>query len=120
MIAVYIIGVYFNRFIDEPISKRYPVYSYNHCLLECRIQMIKKLCGCVPHFYKNLGKQRNCFRLLSDVRAMLPYEQQGNPLLLESATGHFWCTKLVKSKVINRLLVILLPLLIGTSVALSL
>ncbi|XP_052752347.1 sodium channel protein Nach-like [Galleria mellonella] len=40
------------RFLDEPISKRYPIYSYNHCILECRIQMILKLCNCLPHFYK--------------------------------------------------------------------
>ncbi|XP_013140291.1 PREDICTED: uncharacterized protein LOC106104709 [Papilio polytes] len=48
------------RFLDEPISTRYPVYSYNNCLLECRIQLIKKLCGCVPHFYKITGNERTC------------------------------------------------------------
>ncbi|XP_045538960.1 pickpocket protein 28-like [Papilio machaon] len=48
------------RFLDEPISTRYPVYSYNNCLLECRIQLILKLCGCVPHFYKITGNERTC------------------------------------------------------------
>ncbi|XP_046966959.1 pickpocket protein 28-like [Vanessa cardui] len=48
------------RFPNEPISKRYPIYSYSHCMLECRIKVILKLCGCVPHFYKPLEHERTC------------------------------------------------------------
>ncbi|XP_039758847.1 sodium channel protein Nach-like [Pararge aegeria] len=48
------------RFNHEPISKRYPVYSFNHCILECRIKMILRICGCVPHFYKPLSYERIC------------------------------------------------------------
>ncbi|XP_053611996.1 uncharacterized protein LOC128676082 [Plodia interpunctella] len=50
----------FFRFLNEPISKRYPVYSYNHCLLECRVRMMQKLCRCVPHFYKFLAHENVC------------------------------------------------------------
>ncbi|GBP60197.1 hypothetical protein EVAR_81342_1 [Eumeta japonica] len=48
------------RLLNEPISERYPVYSYNSCLMECRINMILQLCGCVPHFYKPLSHERIC------------------------------------------------------------
>ncbi|XP_075979402.1 LOW QUALITY PROTEIN: pickpocket protein 19-like [Anticarsia gemmatalis] len=48
------------RFIYETDSSRYPIYSYNRCLLECRIKMILKLCGCIPHFYKPLDGERVC------------------------------------------------------------
>ncbi|KAM3965505.1 sodium channel protein Nach [Aphomia sociella] len=62
------------RFFDEPISKRYPIYSYNHCMLECRIQMILKLCNCVPHFYKYMSYERVCE--LHELRCIIPYKTE--------------------------------------------
>ncbi|XP_045514088.1 pickpocket protein 11-like [Pieris brassicae] len=48
------------RFINEATNDRYPIYSYSHCLLECRINVIKTLCGCIPHFYKPLAHETIC------------------------------------------------------------
>ncbi|XP_073960547.1 sodium channel protein Nach-like [Choristoneura fumiferana] len=48
------------RYIHEPVSDRYPVYSYNHCMLDCRVKMILTLCGCVPHFYRTLDHEKIC------------------------------------------------------------
>ncbi|XP_052742628.1 uncharacterized protein LOC112055791 [Bicyclus anynana] len=62
------------RFTHEPISERYPVYSYNHCILECRIKMILRLCGCVPHFYKPLDNERVCY--ISELSCVLKYKTE--------------------------------------------
>ncbi|XP_050350373.1 sodium channel protein Nach-like [Nymphalis io] len=62
------------RFINEPISKRYPIYSYSHCMLECRIKMILKLCGCVPHFYKPLDHERICY--ITELKCILHYKKE--------------------------------------------
>ncbi|XP_059055766.1 sodium channel protein Nach-like [Achroia grisella] len=62
------------RFFDEPVGERYPVYSYNHCMLECRIQMIIKLCGCVPHFYKYMDNEKICE--LSDLKCIIDYKTE--------------------------------------------
>ncbi|KAL4704460.1 hypothetical protein ACJJTC_019559, partial [Scirpophaga incertulas] len=48
------------RFTNEPLNERYPVYSYNHCIIECRIKMTVALCDCIPHFYKPLEDERVC------------------------------------------------------------
>ncbi|XP_030020108.2 sodium channel protein Nach [Manduca sexta] len=45
------------RFMEETHSKRYPVYSYNRCMMECRINIINKFCGCIPYFYKPLDEK---------------------------------------------------------------
>ncbi|XP_055543488.1 sodium channel protein Nach, partial [Wyeomyia smithii] len=34
-----------------------PIYSYNLCRIECRMRLALKYCGCIPHFYRNRGKQ---------------------------------------------------------------
>lgn len=44
------------RFFYESNLKHFPVYSYGICRMECRIRLAINLCGCVPHFYKKLGK----------------------------------------------------------------
>ncbi|CAH2087093.1 unnamed protein product [Euphydryas editha] len=62
------------RFSHEPISNRYPIYSYGHCILECRIKMIQKLCGCVPHFYKPLSHERICY--VSELQCILKYKKE--------------------------------------------
>ncbi|XP_041980659.1 pickpocket protein 11-like isoform X2 [Aricia agestis] len=62
------------RFTTEPRGNRYPVYSYNHCILECRINMIKKLCGCVPHFYKPLSHERVCY--VQELLCVLKYRRE--------------------------------------------
>ncbi|CAH0687816.1 unnamed protein product [Spodoptera exigua] len=55
------------RFMHETTTKRYPIYSYNRCLMDCRIKMIFKLCNCIPHFYKPLGRCRSVSVLLVEV-----------------------------------------------------
>ncbi|XP_047996395.1 uncharacterized protein LOC125234230 [Leguminivora glycinivorella] len=70
------------RYLDEPLTKRYPVYSYNHCLVECRIRMIQTLCGCVPHFYKPLDDERICN--LSELRCVIEHK---NEILRLAATN---------------------------------
>ncbi|KAJ9590221.1 hypothetical protein L9F63_016671, partial [Diploptera punctata] len=40
------------RFQDEIENTKSPIYSYNICKMECRKQMAKQYCDCVPFFYK--------------------------------------------------------------------
>ena len=40
-----------------------PVYSYNLCRIECRMKFAFKLCGCVPHFYRPVGKGNFRYRI---------------------------------------------------------
>lgn len=44
------------RFHYESNLKHSPAYSYVLCRMECRAALAKRLCGCVPHFYRKLGK----------------------------------------------------------------
>ncbi|RZC34463.1 pickpocket protein 11-like [Asbolus verrucosus] len=44
------------RFHDESDLNHSPAYSYVLCRMECRAALAKRLCGCVPHFYRKLGK----------------------------------------------------------------
>jgi len=30
-----------------------PIYSFGLCLSECRMFFALRVCGCVPHFYRN-------------------------------------------------------------------
>ncbi|KAK9890626.1 hypothetical protein WA026_011987 [Henosepilachna vigintioctopunctata] len=48
------------RFYDESDLKHSPVYSYVLCRMECRARLSKKLCGCIPHFYRRLDGERAC------------------------------------------------------------
>nr|XP_024216984.1 pickpocket protein 11-like [Halyomorpha halys] len=48
------------RFLEESNLETNPVYSYNLCRSECRMRLGFKLCGCVPYFYRNIGKYRIC------------------------------------------------------------
>ncbi|GJQ87001.1 hypothetical protein Trydic_g12584 [Trypoxylus dichotomus] len=43
------------RFEYEPISADVPYYSTTICYMLCRYRIAKKLCGCRPFFYHNLG-----------------------------------------------------------------
>ncbi|XP_031349918.1 pickpocket protein 11-like isoform X2 [Photinus pyralis] len=43
------------QFYHESNLRHSPVYSYLLCRMECRITLSKRLCGCIPHFYRNLG-----------------------------------------------------------------
>lgn len=45
------------RFHDESNLPHSAVYSYRLCKMECRIRLSKKLCGCMPHFYRHLRNQ---------------------------------------------------------------
>lgn len=40
------------RFSYESNLDISPVYTYHMCRVECRMKEARKLCGCVPYFYK--------------------------------------------------------------------
>ncbi|XP_052863148.1 uncharacterized protein LOC128269784 [Anopheles cruzii] len=40
-----------------------PVYSYSLCRIECRMKLANKRCGCVPHFYRAVGKRNFRYRI---------------------------------------------------------
>ncbi|EFA12114.2 Pickpocket protein 11-like Protein [Tribolium castaneum] len=48
------------RFYDESNLKHSPAYSYVLCRMECRAALAKRLCGCVPHFYRKLEGEKIC------------------------------------------------------------
>ncbi|XP_037959283.1 uncharacterized protein LOC119688687 [Teleopsis dalmanni] len=41
------------RFLHESNLTHFPIYTKNLCLQECRLNLIYKLCKCIPHFYPN-------------------------------------------------------------------
>uniref|UniRef100_A0A182MVG2 Pickpocket n=1 Tax=Anopheles culicifacies TaxID=139723 RepID=A0A182MVG2_9DIPT len=52
------------RFTHEGESLMFsPVYSYNLCRIECRMKFAFKVCGCVPHFYRPIGKGNFRYRI---------------------------------------------------------
>lgn len=44
------------RMFYESNLRHFPVYSYVLCRMECRAKLSQKLCGCIPHFYRKIGK----------------------------------------------------------------
>lgn len=32
-------------------------YSFSACMIQCRMDASKRLCGCIPWFYNNIGKR---------------------------------------------------------------
>ncbi|XP_049308520.1 sodium channel protein Nach [Bactrocera dorsalis] len=40
-----------------------PIYSFGLCLAECRMFFALKVCGCVPHFYRNRLKNGRVLRI---------------------------------------------------------
>lgn len=49
-------GCYFNY---ESDLEYFPSnYTYNLCLINCRIKRAQKFCGCIPFFYTNVPKSR--------------------------------------------------------------
>ncbi|KAJ3643261.1 hypothetical protein Zmor_025985 [Zophobas morio] len=48
------------RFHDESDLKHSPAYSYVLCRMECRAALAKRLCGCVPHFYRKKEGDKIC------------------------------------------------------------
>ncbi|CAH0552035.1 unnamed protein product [Brassicogethes aeneus] len=65
------------RFYYENNLKHFPIYSYVMCRMECRISLAKKLCGCVPHFYRRIGIEEVCGVI--DLHCLAKYK--GNFLL---------------------------------------
>lgn len=45
------------RMHDESNLRHSPVYSYVLCRMDCRARLSKTLCGCIPHFYRKIGKK---------------------------------------------------------------
>ncbi|KAM7352655.1 pickpocket 10 [Cochliomyia hominivorax] len=41
------------RFNHESNLTHFPVYTKNLCMQECRLQLVYKVCKCIPHFYPN-------------------------------------------------------------------
>ncbi|CAK1542136.1 unnamed protein product [Leptosia nina] len=75
------------RFINEATSARYPIYSYSHCILECRIDVIKTLCGCVPHFYKPLAHENICH--IEQLKCLVKYKKEILTLSSSEATKKY-------------------------------
>ncbi|XP_045765854.1 sodium channel protein Nach-like [Maniola jurtina] len=48
------------RFHYENNLKHNPVYSYNFCRTECRIQLSLKYCQCIPYFYRKIDDEKIC------------------------------------------------------------
>jgi hypothetical protein len=44
------------RFLEESDLDISPVYSYNLCRMQCRMDLAMRLCGCIPHFYRTKSK----------------------------------------------------------------
>lgn len=49
------------RMYYESNLRHFPVYSYILCRMDCRARLAKKLCGCIPHFYRKIGKEKVIF-----------------------------------------------------------
>ncbi|XP_056637722.1 sodium channel protein Nach [Diorhabda sublineata] len=48
------------RFYYESNLPHFAVYSYILCRMECRASLAKRLCGCLPHFYRKLAGEKVC------------------------------------------------------------
>ncbi|KAF5307901.1 hypothetical protein FQR65_LT06468 [Abscondita terminalis] len=48
------------QFYYEKTLQHSAVYSYVLCKIECRIALSKRLCGCIPHFYRRLDDEKVC------------------------------------------------------------
>ncbi|CAH1713474.1 unnamed protein product [Aphis gossypii] len=49
------------RFLEESDLEISPeMYTYNMCRNQCRMDQARKLCGCVPYFYRPLKKYKIC------------------------------------------------------------
>ncbi|XP_021929644.1 sodium channel protein Nach-like [Zootermopsis nevadensis] len=48
------------RFLEESDLQISPVYSYNLCRMQCRMEQAIRLCGCKPHFYRTKLKFPVC------------------------------------------------------------
>ncbi|PNF35664.1 hypothetical protein B7P43_G17470 [Cryptotermes secundus] len=46
------------RFLEESDLHISPVYSYNLCSMQCRMEQALRLCGCIPHFYRSKSKSK--------------------------------------------------------------
>jgi acid-sensing ion channel, other len=51
------------RFHSESNLTHYKVYSKNLCLSECRLNLVLKHCGCMPHFYPVNGECSDSYRV---------------------------------------------------------
>lgn len=54
------------RFNSESNLTHFSIYTRGLCLQECRLKLVYKLCGCIPHFYPNQSKLFNLIRLMCD------------------------------------------------------
>lgn len=54
------LNVFFFRYFDESNLSRFPVYSYDLCQLDCKINIIVNKFGCVPFFYKKFPHEKYC------------------------------------------------------------
>ncbi|XP_066995594.2 sodium channel protein Nach [Anabrus simplex] len=44
------------RFLHESNLRISPVYTYNMCRMQCRMDQAKRVCNCVPYFYRRVDK----------------------------------------------------------------
>nr|XP_034830094.1 uncharacterized protein LOC117987244 [Maniola hyperantus] len=70
------------RLYYENNLKHNPVYSYNFCRTECRIQLSLKYCQCIPYFYRKIACTVPCLaKGLSSIPP--PF-----PIPCHSSSGH--------------------------------
>ncbi|XP_063242547.1 sodium channel protein Nach-like [Bacillus rossius redtenbacheri] len=48
-------------------------YSYNNCLIKCRLEHMARLCNCTPYFYPDTGTTRQCG--LTDVECLAKHRR---------------------------------------------
>ncbi|XP_023290277.1 pickpocket protein 19-like [Orussus abietinus] len=48
------------KYLQDGGLNMWPVYSYKMCILECRYDIIRKLCGCYPHFARPIPGVPTC------------------------------------------------------------
>lgn len=74
------------RYPEENYLEYYPVYTETLCLQECRLNLVHKLCGCIPHFYpRNLKKKNSNKRIChyKELKDCLEYNGRIGEFVLE-------------------------------------
>ncbi|XP_050533101.1 sodium channel protein Nach-like isoform X2 [Daktulosphaira vitifoliae] len=80
------------RYMDEPMDRSFPVYSYNICRMICRRNLAIKYCGCTPHFYLNRDNSKICD--LEGLACLSPYNE--TLITLQNTDGsQIWCNCLM-------------------------
>ncbi|XP_028034767.1 pickpocket protein 28-like isoform X1 [Bombyx mandarina] len=61
-------------FQDENGSSHRKTYTYNYCIINCRIKSIQSLCKCTPYFLPGKDRARTC--TLEDLKCLNKYREK--------------------------------------------